>query len=166
MSKLKRLEDFFFAGMPNGWASGNNGMPSPYIPNWSIIVYRDDQKFPGLTLLDEWGDDPDSGKPSGRTLIMEEQMPSWAMWSGGEQYLPQDLPVLQAALMENYSKGIFMGGRGPAKFKQDGLIYTNGHTGTFARFQGNEFIIQPGMLLSEAKRGEHDYWGGSLVYLQ
>jgi hypothetical protein len=168
MSELKTLERFFFRAMRHGWASGSPSTPMIQLKGWNKIEFVDNEheEFRRLRLKDSWGTDPGSGKFSGHTIIFRGATPLWIMCYGGGSYLPEDLPVLKAALMKNYSAGIFMGGRGPARFKQDGLVYTNGHAGTFARFQGNEFIIQPGVPLSEARRGEHDYWGGSLVYLE
>jgi hypothetical protein len=166
MPKLKELEKFFCEAMAHGWAAGNNGetkglMLSQVVPGWHEVQYFPEMN--GFSLTDRWGTDPGSGKPSGQTIIYHRTIPIWAMWYGGDSYPKQALPLLKSALLENYSKGIFTGGRGPGFFGDSLYSYINEAEGDFARFSGRERIGDEDM---QVQIGSHFYWGGSLVYLQ
>jgi hypothetical protein len=167
MPKLKELEKFFCEAMAHGWASGLEGRQIVR-DGWRKCSYENKNDFPDLYLEDCWGRDPSSKKPSGQTIIYEEKSPVWVMWYGGELYKQEALPLLKSALIKNYSKNIFLGGRGPRWLEDTGKVYMNGCTGNFVQFKGTELIVDENFDEGEEgySLGSHSYWGGSLVYLE
>jgi hypothetical protein len=165
---LEETKKFFFAGAMHGWAGGNDGQPiplekgTPGMEDWRQVIYRDASGFPGYRYIDRWGRDPDSGKPSGHTLITHWDIPVWVMWCGGEPYENGAIPFLREALQAGYRENIFRGGRGPCWYEYEGLRYANAFQGDFARFQGSEEIRD---VESRARLGGHTYSGMSLVFL-
>ncbi len=172
-SWLKETEDFFFRGVCASWAGGNNGVPIPEgegalnLVGWNEVIYRDTLGFAGYQLADRWGLDPDSGKPSGSLLITHWSIPVWGMWCGGDSYHGSVIPFLREALMENYRKDKFCGGRGPARYRnhQGTFLYANEFEGGFARFSGHEYIEYICTNGDRKNLGSHRYWGGSFCYL-
>lgn len=162
MITLDKLQAFFFRAMQYGWASGNDGVSIAALTGWKQISFADPEPaFAGLHLLDQWGEDPVSGFPTGSTLITYYGVLAWAMWYGGGAYSKEAIPILRAALMRKYSAFEFEGGRGPRSFiDQSGARYINRWSGTFKRFEGIEQVQLPGKL-----GGSHEFWGGSLLPL-
>jgi hypothetical protein len=168
-SWLEEMREFFFLGVIRGWASGNDGYPLPEeegglgIEGWKETIYQDSLGFAGYRLVDRWGRDPDSGKPSGSMMITHFKMPAWVMWCGGELYEKEALPFLREALMASFRKRKFYGGRGPRRYSKGDLLYVNRFHGSFERFHGQEYIEN---VERNVRLGGHQYWGGSLVYLK
>lgn len=162
---LDEVRRFFFEAISKGWASGNNGAPirpENVHEGWREIGYNDHAAFPGYSLIDQWGKDVVSGKPAGSTFIHYHGVPVWAMWYGKESYEKKALPFLQKALLFNYDRRLFVGGRGPRLFDIGaGLKYVNKPKGTFAQFEGEEYIED---LSTGVRLGSHKYWGRSLRY--
>ena len=168
MLKLKTLENFFFEAMQQGWAAGGTPMPMRHFRGWHKIEFTDWKKYRGLMLRDCWGIDPDSGRPSGQTIIFEHTFPVWAMWYGKGGYKKEGLPFLREVLMENYSRHIFRSGRGPQKWRirgrgGEGISYRNWSEGDFSQFKGQEVLFDE---KGQKELGHHEFWGGSLVYLE
>lgn len=167
-SWLGETEEFFFLGVMKGWAGGDEGSPlpknegTPGMEEWRQTIYQDDIGFAGYKLIDRWGRDPDSGKPSGSVTIEHWGNLAWGMWCGGGSYKKEVLPFLREALLAGYYEKKFYGGRGPGAYRKGNLLYVNQFGGDFSRFRGKEFI-------QHAETGEeyggHDYWGGSFVFL-
>ncbi len=170
-SWLVETRYFFFAGVRSGWAGGNSGSPfkrtdgTPGMEDWREAIYLDAVGFPGFHFADRWGIDPDSGKPSGSIFITHWNIPVWSMWVGGNSYDKQVFPFLREALTETYSRNVFCGGRGPAEYRKDNLLYTNVYEGDFSRFKGRECIEYVAEDGTKQSAGSHDYWGGSFVFL-
>ena len=170
-SWLAETKEFFFRGARAGWAGGNNGSPlqvkdgSPGMENWKEAIYRDLLGFAGFRFVDQWGTDPDSGRPSGSMTITHWNKLVWGMWVGGNTYDKEVFPFLREVLFETYLKGEFCGGRGPAEYRKGNLLYTNAFEGDFSRFRGKECIEYVDDNGEKKLAGSHEYWGGSFVFL-
>jgi len=170
ISWLQKTENFFFRGAAAGWAGGADGLllhrddGAPGMEEWRDVTYTNRHDYPGFELVDRWGIDPCSGKPSGHILITLRNIPVWCMWIGGGSYEKEVFPFLRKVLSGTYQSRSFCGGRGPEKYLYEDLLYTNKWEGDFSQFSGREqieFIASDG---TKHSLGTHDYRGGSLVF--
>lgn len=168
---LAKTEEFFFLGARAGWAGGNSGSPIermaglPGIGKWREAVYEGSLDFEGYHFADRWGEDPESGNPSGSMFITHWNIPVWGMWIGGDSYNKDVFDFLQKALMENYQQSEFCGGRGPSVYQEGNLRYVNVWEGDFTHFEGYERIEYIGEDGKAQLAGSHEYWGGSFVFI-
>ncbi|HVZ76051.1 MAG TPA: DUF5680 domain-containing protein [Candidatus Paceibacterota bacterium] len=167
---LKEIERAFFQGIFAGWVHGEEGHRN--LLNWHTVEYHEviweyhlNFRAP-ISVIDRWGNDPASGKPSGSTFITVADTPAWVMWYGGDSYNEDVLPFLREALIENYRENKFCGGRGPATYRKGNLLYTNKFEGDFLHFSGHEYIEYVRDNEEKQNAGSHKYWGGSLLYLK
>lgn len=170
-TRLSVVQEFFFKGARNGWAGGHSGFvlrqedSIPGMEGWREVTHRDILRFAGYHFADRWGNDPDSGKPSGSMFITHWNLPVWGMWVGGQPYEKEVFSFLKEALIYCYRREEFCGGRGPATYRKDNLLYINKFEGDFSRFNGCERIEYINNNGRNHIAGSHEYWGGSFVYL-
>lgn len=152
--KLVLAQQCFFEAMLKGWANGCKPTPSARIPGFKEIPYENEMH--GIRILDSFGriDDLSTGTIS----IWYERNCIWFMSYSGN-YRPEDIPLLKRILMQTYSEGKFIGGRGPASCPAGVGIYTNElkSGSTFKDFQGTERIFD-----ERGIRGYHNYWGAEV----
>ncbi|MBU1092488.1 hypothetical protein KJ836_02375 [Patescibacteria group bacterium] len=152
---VEKVREFFFAGMIKGYASGAEAEPIPKLPGFKGYRHSDED---GLTLLDYYA--PSStGFSAGSTIIWLDGIPIWLMTYEG-WYENCVTSLLKEALMEAYTKGVFLGGRGINRVAvDDGAEYINIDPGSnFCFFSGIEQIVHGGNVL-----GTHSFRGGCLV---
>ncbi len=163
---LQQAQQCFFAAMMQGWAAEVKAVPVPDMPGHKQTIYENGK----FRVIDRFCVSS-AGMSAGATTIWYTKDPIWFMSYGGI-YSKEDIPFLKRALVYNYSRGFFLGGRGPTmyldemsegKFQQDNLlIYDNREQfGSFRSFRGHERIC-----LAEnpsTVRGWHDYWGVALI---
>ncbi len=180
---LDVLRKFFCDQMATGWAGGDDGNSATMVILGAEFqgkyLVRDDRKL-GLRLMDQWGNDPVTGQPTGSVTIETLTRPSlllWAMWFGGKPYKKECLPFLrEEVLLPVYQSGEFYGGRGKnwtGSFGTDNFLYSNTWTGDFSRFSGEERIVgretellEDGRTSVRVPMGGHRYWGGSFSFLR
>lgn len=170
-TRLEEVESFFYLAAQNGWAGGMEGTviserdDANGTPEWKEVNLQFSFPHLGYLYVDRWGTDPDSGLPSGHTLISHKGMPVWVMWTGGNIYNEDVYDFLQENLRIAYRRQQFFGCRGQSVYRRGNLLYTNQFEGDFARFHGHECIHYVNDDGSKTFAGSHDYWGGSLVFL-
>lgn len=79
----------------------------------------------------------------GQTTIWFDGIPVWGMQYYGEWNCDNErivIPFLKKALFMAYENLEFIGGRGPCRFNEGDLHYTNASIGDFTGFQGEESI--------------------------
>jgi len=171
LTRLEEVENFFYLAARNGWADGTEGTviceqdDATGTPEWKEVKLRFSFPFSGYLFEDRWGTDPDSGRPSGHTIISYKGMPVWVMWTGGNTYKEDVYDFLRETLCIAYRRQEFFGGRGPKEYRRGNLLYTNEFEGDFSCFHGHESIHYVNADGSKVLAGSHDYWGGSLVFL-
>lgn len=155
---LEQAKPHFFAAMLIGWPAGASGVDVPDMPGHQEIVY-DNHDF---RVLDRYCVS-ESGISAGTTTIWYLENPIWFMSYGGF-YRKEDIPFLKEALMVNYKKGEFIGGRGPKDYYYSGRIcftpvYFNSiKKNSFEYFKGQEYFMLNGETV-----GRHDYFGMALI---
>ena len=164
MADLKEIEAFFFEAMRAGYAAGSETTKIPKMPGFKGIPYNKGK----LYLLDCWAVSPVGhkvigNKSVGQTIIWENRIPVWWMQYSG-RYPKEVIVFLRKALLENYSRNIFCGGRGPKIFSEGSLIYINDPDpgGRFDFFSGKEKIL---VRSEDGSSGLHRYRGGCLEIL-
>ena len=156
---LDKVQEFFFKAMIQGWASGAPAVSFPELPGFEGYTFNP----PGQGLLSLRDCFTGAGeKFFGTTTIWREKNPIWMMHYQG-WYKKGAEPLLRRALLEAYSKGIFLGGRGldmidPAT----NLDYHNISPGSrFTQFRGYEKIITRGC--NSDIKGECFFQGRALI---
>jgi len=159
------MKNFFFEGMAGGYAAGEKAATDTPFTNWKTHDYHAKSKL--WFLSDSWHAAPDSHMSNGYTTISVHAGGGWrTVWQMQYWgwYEEQAIPLLLEALHATYTKGIFLGGRGPAVLTQNGLQYRNettAHNNQFIQFEGSEKIIRIG---NEELLGTHSFRGGSLIH--
>jgi hypothetical protein len=144
------LHDAFFMGMLNGYAG--NGVKGS-IPELSAKVTT--WKEGHYTLVDHWHTTKLSRKSFGTTTISFDANIVWKMQYWGE-YKDEVIPFLKEALAYAYSKGLFIGGRGPYRFEKNGLLYVNVPiVDGLEDFRGKETVVNE----AGHVQGWHEYCG-------
>lgn len=138
---IARLQEFFLEMATDTYASGAKAARIPERP-WEREFRRERGE---LTYIDRY---VVNGEYSGgSTVILVEGVPAWLMqyhgWCKDDD--PVVLNVLKAALLENYRRGVFFGGRGPKRWDQQvgdrAFSYGNNPEGGFTDFRGGEGIF-------------------------
>ena len=166
---LEMIEKVFFMAMNEGWANGKILTKKiPSLPGYKGIPFI--TKCKQFKVLDAFTKVHTNGISSGFTTIwyvtMFKEIPVWTMSYGGS-YPKEVIPFLKLALMENYSKNIFNGGRGLPEFvhkKYPKLTYNNCDEelcgfSHFSEFKGYECISDE----YDEYVGHHHYQGISLI---
>lgn len=161
---VEAVKTFFFEAMKSGWAMPVTKTPIPGLPGSKSIPFKQGE----FSLLDYYFVNPWSNSSYGTTVIWIAENPIWVMHYGG-WYDKRAIPFLKRALMRNYSRNVFMGGRGPERLEGEDhtLQYLNRvDKNDFAEFRGYEYIVsasdQSGVPAGQ-KLGEHHYFGGLLA---
>jgi len=152
----------FFKAMRAGYASNaQSSIKTKTSDGYRIITFTDGD----FRVEDRYCVTPHSNSSAGTTTIFYKGDPVWWMSYGG--FYPEDvIEFLKVALLYQYNRGIFFGGRGPTFITSgDGLAYENRPVledaeDHFWKFKGREEIYNQitGKLL-----GFHEYWGMSLI---
>lgn len=153
MPSLNEVKAFFFKGMVLGWAGGGKYKPASGIPGYKVFDYE-----LGDFRLFDFYTNPNNYKSSGWTAICFNDTVVWTMGYQGK-YEEQAIPVVKHALLAAYANELFLGGRGPENFEENGLLYLNhcdGRQNDPAYFNGMEQVLGGNSLL-----GYHQYWGMS-----
>ncbi len=130
---IEEAEQIFFEAMLSGYAEFKRGLWR-VSDTWIVGTY---------------------GNSAGWTTMFWRERPFWNMQYQG-CYRDEAIPFLKRALLENYRKRIFLGGRGPTKFEiREGFValrYENtptrslrlsgGMASGFDQFYGEERITQ------------------------
>ena len=146
----------FFDALLQGYAGQNpptrigNDLPSS-----KFTTFKKDN----LIVVDCWQVTPLSDKSFGTTTISGPNGLLWMMQYWG-RYPEFVIPFLQNALASAYEVGMFMGGRGPHWYSDEGLVYINTPSleSTFEEFSGMEYVFDKGGFL----KGWHKYHGMKL----
>lgn len=168
-SNLLTLQSFFFEGALHGWAGGNDHRSVPVtegvpgMEGWMEISYENQGRFPGYQFFDRWGQNQDTGVPSGHLCITHSGITVWCMYVGGGHYDPDVLPYLRQVLKETYQGELFFGGRGYRELREGRLLYTNQFTGDFSQFSGQEKIEYMDRDGRKTQSGFHHYFGGIMI---
>lgn len=152
----------FFSLLLSGYASG----VAPEIvsrfkgdPGTKRNVWEDTGGWLGI---DEWRTSSLGDGSNGTTSIYQKNTLLWEMQYGGN-YPEHAIPFLREALLENYSRHVWCGGRGSQKYFKDDYRYFNnvGIGSDFTNFYGQETIEQKidGLW---TPIGTHHYRGGFL----
>lgn len=172
---VDEIREYFCQAMARGWASGAKAKRERDLPNHERI---EDVSGP-FWMVDRYCTNNYGQWSSGTTTIFyytreNGWQPIWVMNYGGF-YSEEVIKFLKWALMENYSKGIFLGGRGPASFSLPGqpYYYVNLPQGAgmgsrsipprgdnLEVFWGVERVC---LLESNEEKGFHQYSGMSLL---
>lgn len=156
MVDMKEVQEFFFKAMIQGWACGVEKINMPNMPGYKKIEFRDGNFY----LADLYCVTPESDKSAGTTTIWVNGIPVWWMSFNGF-YNEKAIAFLKEALLDVYSKHIFLGGRGPRGFKGSGMTYINNPwKNDFSDFEGKEEILVRG---TRQSLGWHRYRGMSLL---
>ena len=111
----------------------------------------------GFKVVDEYTTLEDDWHSFGSTTVFFNDRPVWKEEYAGE-YPKEVIPFLKKALRVTYERHEFVGGRGPAKFSEGGLLYVNliehGSKDNWWDFSGREGIWGDGNCL-----GFHKYSG-------
>lgn len=157
---VEQIETFFFEGMREGWAVSASKTAIPELPGSKCITYRRGK----FSLKDYYFVSPDSDNSYGTTLIWVAEKPVWIMHYGGF-YVKRAIPIMKAALISAYNQNLFIGGRGPKKFRILGnpMRYNNhtpNHSKKFEAFSGYEEVYEVLESKNEKLLGEHHFFGG------
>ena len=136
----RHAQVFFFDAMKEGYAADSEPGTLLQVPGSKTQEYSEGP----WRLLDTYLVTPLGDQSGGTTFIWYDDIPIWMMQYIGS-YSKEALFCLKIALMENYGKNIFLGGRGPETLLYEGYLYLNqvqqnefyGHT------YGREMIISP-----------------------
>ena len=101
----EEIQEFFFNGMLNGYASGVKAVAEPGLPGYKRTEYKEGDFY----LLDRWVTTPLSDKSVGDTTIWHRDMPVWVMHYGG-RYDKHVIPFLKRALHRTYKSRVFIAG--------------------------------------------------------
>jgi hypothetical protein len=164
---VERIEEAFFEAMRHGYASG---VISPAvretrtdIAGMKRVVFDSYNPRGDLRVIDQWTETPGSRWSSGFTLITYQNIPVWIMHYGG-WYNPEVTQFLKECLLDNYTKGLFDGGRGPNGYRKGRMVYGNESDNTtdysFREFSGNEMIKDT---RGDITDGHHWYHGHLLI---
>jgi hypothetical protein len=151
------IESIFFEAMRRGYAGGSAEETALLgLPGYKAIIYE----CGSLKVIDYYcKSEPPDANSMGSTVIIYDGKPLWCMNYGGF-YRELAIPFLKKALLKNYERDEFLGGRGPEKFEEGRMVYSNKSKGNFLRFEGAEEIIlkpdagQPGHSI-----GWHKFFG-------
>ncbi len=156
------IREIFFAAMNAGYAGDAVKTTIAEFPGSKVIPFHQGD----YSVYDCYFTAKGSLHSSGMTVIWHKSQPVWSMQYQG-WYQPEAIPFLKRALRANYERGVFLGGRGPARFAQGNLKYHNHLTvgrEVFTRFAGQEVISRIG---SDADTiGWHEYQGMLLFSLE
>jgi len=132
------IKRFFLKGMLQGWAAGAPAEEISGMPGYKGFTFREGD----FLLTDAYCVNKDSRRSAGSVTVLFKDDPVWVLLFGG-YYEKKAIPFLKRALLENYKAGIFLGGRGPAHFKEGSLVYRNTmREGDHSiQFDASEFVI-------------------------
>ena len=159
--ELIKVQNFFLKAMGLGWASGAPPLPFRELPGFEYYQYEDPNQ--NLVLVDLF-----AGIDQlffGSTMIWHNGALIWGMHYQGDYGDAADA-LLQRALFEAYSNGVFLGGRGVDMVDADAnLAYHNSTnpSSNFRKFRGFEKIVTNDR--RPEVKGECSFWGGALVKL-
>ena len=160
---LAEAQAFFCRGMATGsYASGAKAIPLSGDADWKVFEHYNRGR--DWYLQDRYYVDPTTDKSVGETRIYYEHQLIWLMSYGGF-YKKEAIPCLKAALMANYTKGIFNAGRGKDGYVAGGFRYnirTQGEN-SFERFATHESVRPIRVRGYLASEGGHDVWGMALI---
>ena len=159
------IKSFFFEAMRSGWTVSASKVPITDLPGSKSIPFKQGS----FSLLDYYFLCPTSNSRYGTTVIWIAETPIWVMHYGG-WYDRRVISFLKQALMRNYNRNVFMGGRGPERLENDDntLQYLNNvEQNDFGDFRGHEYIIatseQDFGVPAGTKLGKYNYFGGLLL---
>ena len=158
---LADAEKFFCHAMAtDSYASGAKANPVERWLGWEGYEFRDGD----FRLLDMYTVNPENRKSFGNTYIYYQSKTIWMMSYGGF-YKKEAIPCLKAALMANYSRGIFNLGRGPGEYVDGDYVYLigSGSASSFERFSAHEGIRHKAGQEKLENLGGHDVWGMALI---
>lgn len=164
LPSLNEIQLVFFAAMKKGWSFGGESVEIVGMSGYKGIWY-----FNGpWKCLDAWTETPDSNQSAGTTTIWYQPNSRAAsvpvFWMGYlGWYSKEGMKTVKPALCHNYSKEIFEGGRGPARFELPGtnLVYINKVlSNSIVFFRGEETVFDSS---SNQAQGIHHYQGTSLA---
>ena len=150
MSYRRHAQGHFFEAMKQGYAAAPLKGAMEGMPHSKTIEYT----FEDWRVLDVYQTSPISDRSGGTTTLFFENVPIWMMQYLGK-YDKKTIPCLKAALLQNYEKEVYEGGRGPEVYHhEDGLVYYNqvDQNDFFGRTWGTESIFSPTGIL-----GSHRY---------
>ncbi len=159
--KPKRIEAVFFEAMCYGHASSRRPFVLHGLPWSQGLLYTDGH----WRVTDTWETSEWSRYSGGVTRIYYNGNLIWMMHYFGA-YSEEAIPCLKAALLANYQKSLFFGGRGPDRFTFGEFTYhnwsKNKSSSKFENFSGEEMMFHErgdhrGMI------GEHRYHGGLMI---
>jgi len=146
---VDEIEDFFFKAMvSSSWASDGQCVEielGDLYKHKEFSFYGD-----GFWMVDRFCGNDYCSQSFGTTSILvwdgdlQKWQPVWAMQYSG-WYEKEAVPFLKLALMENYAKRIFHGGRGPRDFEIDdcqfqySCVSHRGYIGDLVRGRGTSF---------------------------
>jgi hypothetical protein len=150
------IQAIYFEAMRKGYAGDAEKTTLPGLPGYKAIIYE----CGSLKVVDYYcKGEPPNNASMGSTVISYNEKPLWVMNYGG-CYDKLAIPFLKKALLENYNRDEFLGGRGPEISFLGQLVYSNKSTGNFLKFEGTEEVIfkpdvgQPGHSI-----GWHKFFG-------
>jgi hypothetical protein len=152
---IKPVVDIFFRSAKEGWVSNKAPLKYPTLPwAWQTMYYDSPWR-----VTDTWEKTGWTNQTGGVIRIYFENTPVWMMQYFGA-YSPEVIQFLKSALFENYRQHIFIGGRGPWKYRYENLEYCNeiAEDSSFQNFHGIETVWRDGILV-----GEHRYHGGLMI---
>lgn len=161
---VERIKDFFFDGMLAGYLGNAKREDVPDMPCYRRIMWEHGD----FMLADLYMKTLGTHGSNGQVTIWFRNEPVWMMSYHG-RYDRKGLPVLKAALRQQYERRDFHGGRGPRSFLLGPYTYTNTvERWHFERFNGFERIEDRSTLsdphaTSPLSLGSHQYLGGLLV---
>jgi len=151
------IPDIFFNAMRAGYAGGAKAVTGSELPGSRTITHQGGD----WEVVDTYFVTPQGPSSGGTTVISYCGIPVWMMQYMGE-YPSDALPCLKAALRSTYTKGVFVGGRGPKRFAYHELTYVNNvaENSTFNKFSGEEHIFVP---MTGNVLGQHTYQGMLMI---
>lgn len=159
----KEAKQAFFKLMLAGFATDAKSSLVPRFQHdlgTNRTIWQDDNT--GWLGIDEWRTSPRGDGSNDTTSLYHRKDLLWEMQYGGA-YPKQAIPFLQKALLQAYTKHIWLGGRGLEGSLGGGYVYYNNpHPDShFSKFNGQEYIIRT----VDGKQeyvGTHTYHGGWL----
>ena len=150
------IENIFFDAMSEGFANPETHAKTVSTKEgWRKAEYYMEQ----WAVVDEWQITPHSDFSIGSTLVRFDHVPVWGMQYWG-RYEQNAIPFLKTALVEEYGKRRFTGGRGPVTFTAGDLHYANDVLENgFCEFRGYEMIATS----DSTRLGFHRYHGGLMI---